>query len=143
MSCKFAQRRAAGDADWFARLRWKGKGGGSVQDHNCVCSGGLAVTGRGLRGAAVGWYLPVLVADEGQMKRGGDKVMVLMKRVLVGSAAGCKQRIVLLYVSKYGCLTDPSCLHYAQYLCYVIVTPPSNDLPLGLLNASHFQLMRW
>ena len=23
------------------------------------------------------------------------------------------------------------------------VTPPSNDLPLGLLNASHFQLMRW
>ena len=40
-------------------------------------------------------------------------------------------------------LKDPSCLHYAQYLCYVTMTPPSNELPLGLLNASHFQLMRW
>ena len=35
-------------------------------------------------------------------------------------------------------LKDLPCIQYAQYLCYSTVTPPSNDLPLGLLNASHF-----
>jgi hypothetical protein len=40
-------------------------------------------------------------------------------------------------------LKDLSYIHFARYHCYVIVTPHSNDLPLGLLNASRFQLMRW
>ena len=57
------QRRAAGDAGWLARLRGRGREGWSVEDHSWVCSGGPAVTGHGLRGAVVGWYLPVLVVD--------------------------------------------------------------------------------
>ena len=48
-------------------------------------SSDTAVTGHGLRGAVVGWYLPVLVVDEKQMKRGGVRVVVIMKRVAVGS----------------------------------------------------------
>ena len=58
------QRRAAGDADWLARLRGRAREGWGVEDHSWVCSGGPAVTGHGLRGAVVGWYLPVLVVDE-------------------------------------------------------------------------------
>ena len=83
------QRRAAGDADWLARLRGRAREGWSVEDHSWVCSGGPAVTGHGLRGAVVGWYLPVLVVVEKQMKRvGGVRVVVLMKRVAIGRAAG-------------------------------------------------------
>jgi hypothetical protein len=83
------QRRAAGDADWLARLRGSAREGWSVEDHSWVCSGGPAVTGHGLRGAVVGWYLPVLVVDEEQMRRGGGiSVVVLMKRVAVGKTAG-------------------------------------------------------
>ena len=52
----------------------EGKGrlecGGLAEDHSWVCSEGPAVTGHGLRGAVVGWYLPVLVVDEEQMRRG-------------------------------------------------------------------------
>ena len=36
----------------------------------------------------VGWYLPVLVVDEEQMKSGGVRVVVMMKRVAVGRTAG-------------------------------------------------------
>ena len=37
----------------------------------------------------VGWYLPVLVVDEREMKRvGGTSVVVLMNRVAVGRTAG-------------------------------------------------------
>ena len=60
------QRRTAGDADWLARLRGRARKGWRVEDHNWVCSGGPAVTGHGLRGAVVGWYLPVLVVVEGR-----------------------------------------------------------------------------
>ena len=52
------QRRAAGDAGWLARLRGRGREGWSVEDHSWVCSGSSAVSGHGLRGAVVGWYLP-------------------------------------------------------------------------------------
>ena len=45
------------------------------------------MTGHGLGGAVVGWYLPVLVVDEEQMRRGGARVVVLMKRVAVGRTA--------------------------------------------------------
>ena len=62
------QRRAAGDADWLARLRGSGREGWSVEDHNWVCSEDPAVTGHGLRGAVVGWYLPVLVVDGEEVK---------------------------------------------------------------------------
>ena len=83
------QRRTAGDADWLARLRGRAREGWSVEDHSWVCSGGPAVTGHGMRGAVVGWYLPVLVVDEEQMRRGGGiSVVVLMKKVAVGKAAG-------------------------------------------------------
>ena len=89
------QRRAAGDAGWLARLRGRGKEGWSVEDHSWVGSGGPAVTGHGLRGAVVGWYLPVLVVDEKQMKRvGGVRVVVLMKRVAVGRTAGGVEQAV-------------------------------------------------
>ena len=47
------------------------------------------MTGHGLRGAVVGWYLPVLMVVEKQMKRvGGVRVVVLMRRVAVGRTAG-------------------------------------------------------
>ena len=42
-----------------------------------------AVTGHGLRGAVVEWYLPVLVVDEDQMKSGGVRVMALMEEVAI------------------------------------------------------------
>ena len=36
-----------------------------------------------------GWYLPVLVVDEGQMEKvGGVRLMVLMKRAALGRTAG-------------------------------------------------------
>ena len=83
------QRRAAGNADWLARLRGKAREGWSVEGHNWECSGSPAATGHGLRGAVVGWYLPVLVVDEEQMKKvGGVRVVVMMKRVAVGRTAG-------------------------------------------------------
>jgi hypothetical protein len=89
------QRRAAGGADWLARLRGRGREGWSVEDHSWVCSGGPAVTGHGLRGAVVGWYLPVLVVNEQQMKRvGGVRVEVLMKRVAIGRTAGGVEQAV-------------------------------------------------
>ena len=89
------QRRAAGDADWLARLRGRAREGWSVEDHSWVCSGGPAVTGHGLRGAVVGWYLPVLVVDEEQMKKkGGVRVVVLMKRVAIGRTAGGVEQAV-------------------------------------------------
>ena len=89
------QRRAAGDAGWLARLRGRGKEGWSVEDHSWEGSGGPAVTGHGLRGAVVGWYLPVLVVAEKQMRRvGGVRVVVLMKRVAVGrTAEGFEQAV--------------------------------------------------
>ena len=63
--------------------------GWSVEDHSWVCSGGPAVTGHGLSGAVVGWYQPVLVVDEEQVKKvGGVRVVVLMKRVAIGRTAG-------------------------------------------------------
>ena len=53
------------------------------------------MTGQGLRGAVVGWYLPVLVVDEEQMKRvGGVRVVVLMKRVAIGRTAGGVEQAV-------------------------------------------------
>jgi len=61
------QRRAAGNGGWLARLRGKGREGWSVEGHNWACSEGPAATGHGLRGAVVGWYLPMLVVDEEQM----------------------------------------------------------------------------
>ena len=66
-----------------------------MEDHSWVCSGGPAVTGHGLRGAVVGWYLPVLVVDEKQMRRvGGISVVTLMRRVAVGrTAAGVEQSV--------------------------------------------------
>ena len=59
------QRRVAGDGDWLARLRGRSKEGWSVEEHSwvCICSEGPAVTGHGLRGAVVGWYLPMQVID--------------------------------------------------------------------------------
>ena len=84
------QRRAAGDhGDWLARLRGEGREGWSVEDHSWACSGGPVVAGHGMRGAVVGWYLPVLVVDEEQLKKGrGVRVVVMMKRVAVGRTAG-------------------------------------------------------
>ena len=37
-SCEL-QRRTAGDADWLARLRGRGREGWSVEDHSWVCEG--------------------------------------------------------------------------------------------------------
>ena len=53
------------------------------------------MAGHGLRGAVVGWYLPVLVVDEKQMRRaGGVRVVVLMRRVAVGRTAGGVEQAV-------------------------------------------------
>ena len=88
------QKRAAGDGDWLARLRGKGREGWGVEDHSWVCSG-PAGTGHGLRGAVVGWYLPVLGVDEVQRKKiGGVRVGVAMRRVAVGRTAGGVEQAV-------------------------------------------------
>ena len=89
------QRRAARSAGWLARLTWRRREGWSVEDHSWVCSEGPAVSGHGQRGAVVGWYLPVLVVDEKQMRRvGGISVVVLTKRVAVGKSAGGVEKAV-------------------------------------------------
>ena len=89
------QRRTAGDADWLARQRGRGREGWSVKGNSWVCSGGPAVTEHGLRGSVVGWYLPVLVVDEKQMRRvGGISVVMLMRRVAVGRTAGGVEQAV-------------------------------------------------
>ena len=55
----------------------------------CTKRSSPAIPGHGLRGAVMGWYLPVLVVDGGQMKKfGGVRLMVLMKRVAVDRTAG-------------------------------------------------------
>ena len=59
-----------------------------------MCSEGPAVTGHGLRGAVVGWYLPMLVVDEEKVKTGGVRVKVVMKRVAVGRTAGGVEQAV-------------------------------------------------
>ena len=82
------QGRAAGRADWLARLRGKGKDGWSVENHSSTRNGSPAAPGHGLGGAAVGWYLPVPVVGEEEMKSGGVKLKVLMKRVTVGRTTG-------------------------------------------------------
>ena len=49
-----------------------------------------------MRGAVVGWYLPVQVVDEGKMNRSGirSRVVVIMKRVAVGRSAGGVEQAV-------------------------------------------------
>ena len=88
------QRRAAGSADWLARLRGKGREGWSVEGHRWTDSGSPTATGHGLRGAVVGWYLPVLVVHEEQMRSGGVRLVVQMKRVAVGRTAGGVEQAV-------------------------------------------------
>ena len=65
-----------------------------MEDHSWVCNEGPTVTGHGLRGAVVGWYLPVLVVDEEKVKRRGVRVKVVMKRVAVGRTAGGDEQAV-------------------------------------------------
>ena len=87
-SCEL-QRRAAGNADWLGRLRGKAKEGWSVEERRWPDNGSPAVAGHGLRGAVVGWYLPVMVVDEEELKKaGGVRVRVMMKKVAVGRTAG-------------------------------------------------------
>ena len=71
----------------MARLRGKGREGWSVEEHSWVCNEGPTVAGHGLRGAVVGWYLPVLVVDEKRLSRDGVRVVVMVKRVAVGKAS--------------------------------------------------------
>ena len=61
-----------------------------MEEHSWACSESSAVTGHGLRGAVVGWYLPIAmqVVDEGKMNRSGVRVVVMMRRVAVGRSAG-------------------------------------------------------
>ena len=84
------QRRVTGGGDWLARLGGRSREGWSVEEHNWVGSESPAVPGHEsrLRGAVVGWYLPVQVVDEKKLNRGGVKVVVLMGRVAVGRTAG-------------------------------------------------------
>ena len=42
----------------------------------------------------VGWYLPVLVVEEEQMRGGGVRVVVQMERVAVGRTAGVVEQAV-------------------------------------------------
>ena len=77
------QRRVSSDGDWLARLRGRGKEGSSVEEHSWVGSGGPTMAGHGMRGAVVGWYLPVLVVDEKNLNRNGVKVVVMMRRQAV------------------------------------------------------------
>ena len=59
-----------------------------MEDHSWACSEGSTVTGHGLGGAVLGWYLPVLVVGKKQMGRNGVRVVVMVERVAVGKAAG-------------------------------------------------------
>ena len=52
------------------------------------------IPGHGLRGAVVGWYLPVQVVGEKQTNKGGVRVVVIMRRVAVGrTTAGLDQAV--------------------------------------------------
>ena len=51
------------------------------------------MTGHGLRGAEVGWYLPVQIVDEGKMNRSGVRVVVIMRRVVGGSRGACSTTV--------------------------------------------------
>ena len=83
------QRRAAGNAGWLGRLRGKAKEGWSVEERRWTDNGSPAVAGHGLRGAVVGWYLPVVVVDGEELeKAGGVRVRVMMEEVVVGRTAG-------------------------------------------------------
>ena len=73
------QRRVASNGDWMARLRGRSKGGWSVEEHNSVCNEGPTVTGHGLRGAVVGWCLPVQVVDGGRLDKNGGRVVVMRR----------------------------------------------------------------
>ena len=64
-----------------------------MEGHNWACNNPI-VPGHELRGAVVGWYLPVLVVDEEQMKSGGVRVVVMMKKVAVGRTAGGVEQAV-------------------------------------------------
>ena len=76
-----------GDGDGLARMRGRSREGWSVEEHSWVGSECPAVPGHGLRGAMVGWYLPMQVVDEKKLNRGGVRVVVTMKRVAVGRTA--------------------------------------------------------
>ena len=82
------QRRVASGGGWLARLMGKGRGGWGVEEHSWVCGEGSAMTGHGLRGAVVGWYLPVLIVDEKRLSRNGVRVVVMMRKVAMGKGAG-------------------------------------------------------
>ena len=58
------QRRAAGNADWLARLRGKDREGWNVEDQNWECSGSPAATGHELRGAVVRSHHVAVVTRE-------------------------------------------------------------------------------
>ena len=85
---------------WLARLRGKGRGGWSVEEHSWVCSEGPVGAGHGLRGAVAGWYLPVLVVDEKRLSRGevhragngGHRVEGKGQRTLAGNGAGSSEK---------------------------------------------------
>jgi outer membrane translocation and assembly module TamA len=47
-----------------------------------------------LRGAVVGWYLSVLVVNEGQVRSGGVRLKVQMKKVAVDRTAGGVEQAV-------------------------------------------------
>ena len=82
------QRGVAADGDWMARLRGRNREGWSVEEHNWVGSECPAVPGHGLRGAVIGWYLPVQVVDEEKLNRGGVRVVMTTRGVAVGRTAG-------------------------------------------------------
>ena len=67
-----------------------------MEGHNWECSGSPAATRHGLRGAVVWWYLSVLVVTEEQMRSGGVRLKVLMKKVAVGRTAGGLEHAVVI-----------------------------------------------
>ena len=59
--------------------QWRYSGGPTMVEHGMR---------GGMRGAVVGWYLPVLVVDEKKLNRNEVRVVVMMRKVAVGKAAG-------------------------------------------------------
>ena len=82
------QRKAGGDKDWEGRLRGKGREGWNVQEQRWESWGVATGTGHGIRGEVVGWYMPVSVVDEKKQGCYGVRVVVRMRRVVIGRTAG-------------------------------------------------------
>ena len=104
MQCGVLQRKAAGSADWQSRLRGKTKEGWNTEQVRWEGGKEAAeAAGQSIRGAVVGWYLPVQIVEEKGLSSAGVKVVVQMKRVAVGRTPGGFEQAVGIRTRREWC----------------------------------------